>query len=107
RIEYFNFHDFLNAKKKKENKLILRIIEFQKKLGFRRKLDSRTPKIYGGQTWWSLSRNCISYILDYTSKNKFLLKRFKYTFCSEEFYIQTIIMNSIYSKNVICNCLRY
>ena len=107
RIEYFNFYDILNAKKPKQNGLIRRLIKFQKIIGFKRKISSKIPKFYVGSTYRSLSRSCINHVLDFTKQNKYVLNRFKYTFCAEEFYFQTIIMNSKFSKNVINNNLRY
>jgi hypothetical protein len=107
RLEYFNLYDVLDAKIPKQNGLIRRIIAIQKRWNFKRPIGSNMPGIYGGSTWWSLSRSCVEYVLKYTKKNKFVLNRFKYTLCSEEFYFQTIIMNSPFANNVKNNSLRY
>jgi hypothetical protein len=79
----------------------------QKIIGFKRSISSIMPKIYGGSTYWSLSRACIEHVLDFTKQNKYVLNRFKYTLCPEEFYFQTIIINSGFAGNVINNNLRY
>ncbi|MGO4906204.1 beta-1,6-N-acetylglucosaminyltransferase [Flavobacterium sp. W20_MBD1_R3] len=107
RIEYFNFYDILNAKISYQNRLIKSIINLQKKLNFKRSISLKMPKIYGGSTWWSLSRDCLSYVVEFTKLNAFVLRRFNHTLCSEEFYFQTVIMNSIFSKKVVGNNLRY
>ncbi|OXA92211.1 beta-1,6-N-acetylglucosaminyltransferase [Flavobacterium hercynium] len=107
RIEFYNFYDLLNAKNEKQNRIIRRLIKIQKKLGFKRKISVKMPKPYGGSTWWSLSRDCVGYVLEFTKKNKFVLNRFKHTLCSEEFYFQTIIMNSPFADKVINNNLRH
>lgn len=107
RIEYYNLFDVLNAKRPKQNAKIWQFIEFQKKSGFKRSISFKMPKLYGGSTWWSLSRCCVSYVVEYTQKNKFVLNRFKNTFCSEEFYFQTVIMNSSFAAKVVNNDLRY
>ncbi|WP_051662739.1 beta-1,6-N-acetylglucosaminyltransferase [Flavobacterium sp. KJJ] len=107
RIEYYNFYDLLNAKDSKQNARIRSIIRFQKRLGFKRKVSEKMPKLYFGSTWWSLSRDCLNYVIDFTKKNEYVLNRFKHTLCSEEFYFQTIIMNSAFAKKVNNNNLRY
>ncbi|MFV8325993.1 beta-1,6-N-acetylglucosaminyltransferase [Flavobacterium sp. ZS1P14] len=107
RIEYYNFYDIWNAKTPRENVIIKRFVEIQKRIGFKRLISSRMPKLYGGSTWWSLSRDCVSYVITYTKKNKYVLNRLKYTLCSEEFYFQTVIMNSNFAGKVDNNDLRY
>lgn len=107
RIEYYNLYDIFNAKIPNQNRIIMELIKLQKKIGFKRSISSKIPKLYMGSTWWSLSRECLNYVVEFTKNNKFILNRFKYTLCSEEFYFQTVIMNSIFSKKVVGNNLRY
>ncbi|WP_426483870.1 beta-1,6-N-acetylglucosaminyltransferase [Flavobacterium sp. 2] len=107
RFEYYNFYDLLDAKKPNENYRIKRIIRIQKKLGFKRKTSSKMPKLYGGSTWWSLSRDCLDYVITFSNKNKFVLNRFKHTLCSEEFYFQTVIVNSPFVDKVANESLRH
>ena len=107
RIEYYSFYDLLNAKIPGQNKLIRYLINIQKKLGFKRSISSKMPKLYSGSTWWSLSRVCLNYVTEYTKSNKFVLNRFRFTLCSEEFYFQTVIMNSNFSSKVVNNSLRH
>nr|WP_232474443.1 beta-1,6-N-acetylglucosaminyltransferase [Brachyspira pilosicoli] len=55
-----------------------------------------TPKnIYYGSQWWNLTNNAIKYILDYTKQNPNFLKRFNYTWGSDEFYFQSILLKMI------------
>lgn len=107
RIEYYNFYDFWNAKNHKDNQKITFWIRFQKRFGFKRKISSKMPKLFGGSTYWSLSRDCVNYVIQFTQENKFVLHRFKYTLCAEEFYFQTIIMNSPFAKNVVNDNVRH
>jgi len=107
RIEYYNLYDVYDAKVPKQNGLIRRFIAIQKRIKFKRAVSFKIPKLYSGSTWWSLSRPCIEYVINYTHKNKFVLNRFKHTLCSEEFYFQTVIMNSSFANNVKNNSLRY
>lgn len=107
RIEYYNFYDVWNAKIHNQFEKIAFAIRLQKKIGFKRKISSKMPKLYGGSTYWSLSRDCVSYVMVFTKKNKWFFNRFKYTFCAEEFYFQTLIMNSHFADKVVNNNLRY
>lgn len=107
RIEFYNLYDLWNSKVPRESGMIRRCVEIQKKLGFKRNISSKMPKLYGGSTWWSLSRDCVSYVVYFTKKNKFVLNRFKYTLCSEEFYFQTVIMNSEFANKVTNDNLRH
>ncbi|TNJ45765.1 hypothetical protein KFZ70_10200 [Tamlana fucoidanivorans] len=107
RLEYFNLYDVFDAKKSKHNKWIKRLISLQKKYGYKRSIPSSFPQLYGGATWWSLTRECAEYVIEYTNENKSFFNRFKHTLCSEEFYFQTIIMNSRFAENVSTNTLRY
>ena len=105
RVEYYNLYDIINAKR--HIKWLWRIVRIQKKIGIKRHLSKRIGTLYGGFTWWSLTRDTLQYVIDYTIQKPYLIKRMKYTFCPEELYFQTVIMNSKYAKNVSNNNLRY
>jgi hypothetical protein len=107
RIEYYNFYDILDFKSHKQSEKIKLAIRVQKRLGLKRAISSKMPKLYGGSTYWSLSRECVSYVIEFTQENKFVLNRFKYTLCSEEFYFQTVILNSYFATKVVNNNLRH
>tara|TARA_B100000795_G_scaffold107866_1_gene79648 strand:+ start:820 stop:1692 length:873 start_codon:yes stop_codon:yes gene_type:complete len=105
RLEYYNFYDIFNAKK--SFKWINRMIHFQKKIRFKRSINDYLGQLYGGSTYWSLSREVLHYVIDFTEKNPKFFKRFKHTFCAEEIYFQTVIMNSSYSNRIINDNLRF
>ncbi|GAA3641117.1 beta-1,6-N-acetylglucosaminyltransferase [Flavivirga jejuensis] len=105
RLEYYNFFDLIDAKK--HIKWLWRLVRIQKKLHLKRRVSERIGKLYGGFTWWSLTRDTLQYVIDYTKEKPYLIHRMKHTFCSEEMYFQTIIMNSDFSKNVVNDNLRY
>jgi hypothetical protein len=108
RIDYFNFYDLLNAKVKIEGLIIIILMFIQKKLNFfKRSRKYLPPKLYGGSGWWTLTHPCLKYVIDYVENNPYYLKRFKYTFASDEIFFQTIIMNSPFAKKVINTDLRY
>jgi len=107
RIEYYNFYDLLDFKNHKQHEKIKLAIRLQKRLGFKRTISSKMPKLYCGSTYWSLSRECLAYVLEFTQKNKFVLNRFKHSLCAEEFYFQTVILNSSFANKVANDNLRY
>ena len=80
----------------------------QKRLGVKRAYPKTFPnEIYGGSTYWTLSRKAVDYVLSYMNDNPEYLKRFEWTFCAEEIFFQTIIMNSPLAKDVVNDPLRY
>lgn len=107
RISYFNFFDLFNAKTVMGKIAINGLLKAQKILGINRNIQNHFPKLYGGSTWWTLSYPCLKFVVDYTENNPYLLKRLKYSFCAEEIYYQTVIMNSKFQKNVSDSNLRY
>lgn len=107
RLSYYNFFDFLDWKKPRQRKLIKFIVEKQKKYGLKRTLPEKMPRLYGGSTWWSLSRGCLDYVVSYTNEHPTIFNRFRYTFCAEEFYFPTVILNSPFRSAVINDNLRH
>lgn len=105
RFMYYYFCDWLD--KNKTPKLISRIIKLQKIIRFKRSLPKSFEKLYGGSTYWSLNRETISYVISYTRKYPSFLNRLKHTFCSEEMYFQTVIMNSTFSETIRNTSARY
>jgi hypothetical protein len=106
RLKYYNFYDVFNARSSFGKKALGYLRKLQEKLNFNRAIKIE-GQLYGGSTYWSLPRNTLQFVLDYTAQNPRFFRRFKYTFCAEEMYFQTIIMNSTYSKNVINDNLRF
>ena len=71
-------------------------------------IKRQTPEnIYYGSQWWNLTKNAISYILKFVVENQNYLERFKYTWGSDEFFFQSIMMQSELKNNCENNCLRY
>lgn len=108
RIDYFNFFDTFNAKKKLGLLIIKGILKIQKFLKLKRpKNILKNQKLYGGSTYWTISREGIEYVLNFTQNNPSFFNRFLYTFCAEEFYFQTLLLNSPLSEKIVNDNLRY
>ncbi|WP_297207598.1 beta-1,6-N-acetylglucosaminyltransferase [uncultured Brachyspira sp.] len=63
--------------------------------------------LYNGSSWWNLSDNAVKYILEYVEKNTNYIKRFNYTWCSDEYFFQSILLNSKFASNCKDEYLRY
>lgn len=44
-----------------------------------------------GANWVSITQDCVEYVV---SKKDFVMKRFNYTFCPDEFFLQTLVWNN-------------
>lgn len=106
RLEHYAPYEFFNAKGK-GSYVIQSIRAIQKGIGFKRKLPSEFPVLYGGLVYFTLTREAVCYCLDYLTQNPHLLSRFKYTFSPEEILIQSVILNSPFRSKVCNDNLRY
>lgn len=106
RLKYYNFYDRFDAKTPSGKKRLEFIRKLQVKLNLKRKIRIK-EQLYGGSTYWTLTQKTLEYVMNFTKENPSFLGRFKYTFCPEELYFQTVIMNSEHAKNVINDNLRF
>lgn len=107
RLSRYNLYDIINARSGWKEILVKRISKVQKTLGIKRTFDKNFPQLYGGSTYWSLNRQCLQYTFDYMNQNPLFLKRFKYSFCSEEIFFQTILLNSPQKEQIVNDNLRF
>ncbi len=108
RILYYNLYDCFNARSGWKKSVVRNFIRIQKACGLKRSFPKSFPKeIYGGSTYWSLHKNCVDYVFEYLKENPSFLKRFKYTFCSEEIFFQTILLNSPFKESIENNSKRF
>jgi hypothetical protein len=67
-----------------------------------------TMRFYGtNSTFWTLSPDCAYYVMDQLKANPKLQLFLRYTWGSDEFIYQTVIMNSPYKDSVLNNNFRY
>jgi len=64
-------------------------------------------ELYGKETFWLLSYDCMVYVLNYIDSKPRLQKFLKMTWGADEFIFQTIIMGSPYKNNVVNNNYHY
>jgi hypothetical protein len=53
---------------------------------------------YGGSQWWSLTDECVRYLLDFVDKRRDVVRFFRYVQCPDEMFFQTILMNSPFAE---------
>ena len=63
--------------------------------------------IYYGSSWWNLTNNAVEYILNYLDKDKYFMKQFKNVWGSDEYFFQSILLNSEFKNKCLNNNLRY
>lgn len=76
------------------NSLHFHLIRFQKKLKINRCKDLNIRK---GANWFSITNDLAGYII---SNEKFIKKYFKYSYCSDELFVQTLVYNSKFYNNL-------
>lgn len=105
RLLYYNFYDQFDGRRHRQT--MERILNFQKKYRVRRRFPRNFPPLYGGSTYWSLTRECLAYAVNYRRANPQVLKRFGFSFCAEEMYLHTVIMNSAFANQVFNDNMRF
>ncbi len=115
RINKYHLHDYYSPKSKKIKDVVIRIMnsifrktqKILKPAGLYRKYPSTFPVLYAGSQWWSMSYQACSYIIDYCDQHPEFISRMQHTQIPDEFFIQTIILNSPFKDNVVNNNLRF
>jgi hypothetical protein len=64
-------------------------------------------KPYGKSMFWMLSIDCAKYVVDYVESKPHLERFFLFTWGSDEFVFQTVLMNSDYKDKLVNNDFRY
>lgn len=108
RLDLYNLNDWFYGREGIGRSIVMGFKAVQKRLGVKRAYPKMFPKqLYGGSTYWSLSKSSVQYVFDYIKQYPEYLKRFNWTFCAEEVFFQSIIMNSPLANNVENDPLRF
>lgn len=107
RVEGYNL--FLNADSRKPvYKMLNRgMWLIRKALRMNKRQIGEFDRIYKGMVWVSLPHAQVKYVLQYIEDNPSYIKRLKHTLLPEEFFFQTILMNSPYKDTIVPHNLRY
>lgn len=82
-----------------------KLVNLQRRMGIRRSFKYFNGNLYGGGTYWSLSRKAVGLALDYLNQHPDYLRRFQHTSIAEEICLPTLWCNS--GIPLINNYMRY
>lgn len=69
---------------------------------------NRLPmNVYRGSSWFCIPFEVAEYIIDYLEKNPWYYEAFRNALAPDEYFFQTIIMNSPYASGIVCDNLTY
>lgn len=103
RIQYWWLRP--NTHRSTGSQLTRKLVNLQRRLGLKRSFNYLNGKLYGGGTYWSLSRKAIEAALDYINAHPSYLRRFRMTSIGEEICLPTLLANS--GLPLINNYMRY
>ena len=63
-------------------------------------------KLFGGSSYWCITRECTEYINSFVKNNRRFVNFFKHVGLPDEIFFQTVILNSPFCKNVVNDDLR-
>jgi len=99
RVDRYHFNDF-NFKGRHRLEKVVNLLTPKRKFPV-------NVTLCGKETFWTLSLDCAKYVVDYLDANPKLRRFLRYTWGSDEFIFQTIIMASPFKGNVVNNNYRY
>jgi hypothetical protein len=102
RVKYYYFDRFDRRDLRNIKTVFFILSERIMRLFFQKK-SYPFNQIYHGSTWWALSHDCITYILDQLDNNKEYIRFFKTCSCPDESIFQTIIGNSSFFSKCTTN----
>lgn len=102
--QYSFFRENPNNRKKlyRLTDIALRLIQ----MPFVHRNNFKGFELYKGSQWFSITYECMNYILSYIHENDYCSK-FEYTACPDEHFFQVLLMNSKYKDNVLKYNSRY
>lgn len=79
--------------------------KFLQKIGFKRKFPFEYA--YYGACWFSLTMESVRYLLDFTTNHPQVVKFFEHSGCSDELYIQSVLLNSPLKDKMVNKIYRF
>jgi len=103
RYPRFCFNKNINVKRR----VLLLIFRVSRFFGFyRNKYFNDLPRCYKGSSWFTITSEAMMYVLKFLEKNKNYELAYCDSFCADEVFFQTILVNSLYRVNINhINCL--
>lgn len=107
RYQYYNWFVNKNVKNKWLWMIQYVTVLMQKLVGVKRKSIGTFTSIYKGLVYISMPRDAAEYVLDYCEEEPDYLKSLRKCQVPEEFFFQTLFMNSYFKDRVVKKELRY
>ena len=104
RIQQYYFNDALPYDRFRKQPRLFRLL---RRKGFRllsRIVPRQFPYViepYSGSTWFTLTGECVAYIIDYVHDNPQFLRYYKYTDAPDEMMFLTIVLNSHFAERTV------
>ena len=92
RIQYWWLRP--NAHRSTGSTLTRRLVNLQRRFGIIRSFKYFNGNLFGGGTYWSVSREAVKVAIDYLDKHPDYLRRFRHTSIAEEICLPTLWCNS-------------
>lgn len=110
--KYYFLQDYIGKKKNLLYYISRGFARVQRSLGFIDRSKRYDIRFYGGPVWFSVTEGAAKWIVN---KSDYIKKTFRNTYCCDEIFAQTILMNSPFAENIYnyvadnCyeSCLRY
>ncbi len=103
---YYPMQDIVGRKPGKLADLLRKIQDFllrvQRKLKVNR-IRGREEQFHEGANWVSVTGNFAAYIV---TKKNFIRRNFRSTYCADELFVQTMVMNSPFKDNIYTDTVR-
>jgi|GEM_PF-15179 len=106
RLKCYSFFRENKNNRKLYMRILDNVIRYPQKKMFTRN-NFKNMKLYYGSTWFTITYDCMLYILSYLQDNPEYIKQYNHTSCSDEHFFQMIVMNSHFKNNVVNNNQRY
>lgn len=101
RLQHYVLSDYIDTRSKEGRDKVWHFVEWQKKLGIKRRIPDYTDHLYGGSAWFSINKDVAEHLVSYTRKYPRFYRRMRFTYIPEEIYVPTVILNSPYRNNII------
>ena len=82
-----------------------KLVNLQRRIGIKRGFKYFNSNLYGGGTYWSLSREAVGVAVNYLNQHLNYMRRFRHTSIAEEICLPTLLVNS--GIPLINNYMRY
>lgn len=106
RFQYYYPYDY-SSNRPNPRKWVWEEVKKQQEKGIKRPIPDEFDHLYGGSQWFSITREAVRILLDYTSQKPSLYRRMWMTFAPEESYIATVLVNLLEKDKIENSNHRY